>query len=90
MKTAQQFDQDALPIFCDKGVFRILVDIYLQKKDQFQILIQMLMDFIQPIEESFWQAKVFGVNIANVVDTVLNEINFKWSFKGYLILAIEK
>ena len=44
------------------------------------------------IEESFWQAKVFGVNVAYVVDTVLNKISFKWSFKGYLILilAIEK
>ena len=33
---------------------------------------------------SLQQAKVFGVN---VVDTVLNGINYKRSFKGYLILA---
>ena len=33
---------------------------------------------------SLQQAKVFGVNI---VDTVLNGINYKRSFKGYLILA---
>ena len=59
MKTAQQFDQDALPIFCDKGVFRILVDIYLQKKDQFQILIQMLMDFMQPSVLNIALASIF-------------------------------
>ena len=29
MKIAKQLDQDALPIFYDKGVFRTLVDIYL-------------------------------------------------------------
>ena len=36
------------------------------------------------IEGSLRQTKVFGVN---VVDTVLNGINYKRSFKGYLILA---
>ena len=59
MKTAKQFDQDALPVFCDKGVFRILVDIYLQKKDQFQILIQMLMDFMQPSVLDIALASIF-------------------------------
>ena len=32
----------ALPVFCDKEVFKILVVIYLQRKDELQILIQML------------------------------------------------
>ena len=41
VKIVKQFDQDAVLIFCDKGVFRILIDIYLQRKDEFQILIQM-------------------------------------------------
>ena len=45
VKIAKQLDQDALPIFCDKGVFRIPDNIYLQKKDKFQILIQMLGGF---------------------------------------------
>ena len=41
------------------------------------------------IEGSIQQTKVFDVN---VVDTVLNGINYKQSFKDYLILAntIEK
>ena len=45
---AKQLDQGALPIFCDKGVFRFLADIYLQRKDEFQILFKCLMDFMQP------------------------------------------
>ena len=73
-------------------------------KDEFQILIQILGRFhaakcvehcidkyIQEsgIEGSLRLTKVFGMNI---VDTVLNGINYKRSFKGYLILAsaIEK
>ena len=45
LKILKQLDQYALPIFCDKGVFRILVDVYLPMKDKFQILIQILGGF---------------------------------------------
>ena len=45
LKISKQLDQNALPMFCDKGVFRILVEIYLQRKDEVQILIQMLDGF---------------------------------------------
>ena len=31
-----QLKQDVLPLFCDKGVFRMLVDLFLQKQDRFQ------------------------------------------------------
>ena len=85
LKIDKQLDQDALPIFCDKGVFRIIVDFY----PQFQILIQMLVRFhaakcvehcidkyIQGsgIEGSLRLTKVFGIT---VVDTVLNGINYR-------------
>ena len=98
-KLTKQFNQDALPVFCDEGVFRILVDIYLQRKDEFHMLIPMLGAFhtakcvehcigkyIQGcgIEESLRQTKVLGVN---VVDAVLNGINYTRSFKGFLILS---
>ena len=64
----------------------------------FRSLFKCLVDFIQPsvlnialtsIFRGLQQKKVFGVNVAN---TVLNGINYKQSFKGYLILAntIEK
>ena len=45
LKILEQLDQYALPIICDKGVFRILVDVYLPMKDKFQILIQILGGF---------------------------------------------
>ena len=96
VKIAKQLDQDALPIFCDKGVFRILVIIYLQRKDQYQILIQMLGGFhaVKCVEYCIGKY-IQGSRIeghVNVVDTVLNGINYKGSFKGCLILAnaIEK
>ena len=87
--THKQPDQDALPIFCEKELFRILVAIYLQRKDEIQILIQMLCGFhaakvaehctekyVQGpgTEQSLRQKEVFSVN---VVDSVLNGINFK-------------
>ena len=99
VKIAKQLDQGAVPIFCYKGVFRILADIYLQRKDEFQILIKMLGGFyastfvkhsidkyiqISEIKGSHQQTKVFGVN---VVDTVISGINYKQSFKGCLIIA---
>ena len=41
-KLAGQVKQNALPLFCDEGVFQILVDIFLQKQDQLQKLIPIL------------------------------------------------
>ena len=104
MKIAKQLDQDVLPIICDKGVSRILIDVYHPMKDEFQIVIQMLGRFYAAkcvqhciekyiqgfgIERTLRQTKVFCVNVA---DTVLYGINYKRSFKGYFILvnAIEK
>ena len=46
VKIAKQLDQEALPIFSDEGVFRILVDIYLQS------LFQCLVDFMLKDQES--------------------------------------
>ena len=45
LKILKQLDQYALPIFCDKGVFGIFVDVYLPMKDKFQILVQLLGGF---------------------------------------------
>ena len=47
VKIAKQLDQDALPIFCDKGVFRILVDTS-KVKMNFRSLFKCSMDFMQP------------------------------------------
>ena len=42
VKVSNRLDQEALPLFCDEGVFRIVLDIYLQKKDEFCNIIPML------------------------------------------------
>ena len=101
---SNRLDQEALPLFCDERGFSIVLDIYLQKKDEFCNIISMLGGFhtakfvehcigkyIQGscIEKSLRETQVFGVN---VVDAVLNRTNYPRSLKGYLILAsaIEK
>ena len=49
---ANQLDQNILPVYCDEGVFRIVIDIYLRRGNQFQNLI--------PVLGSFHTAKVGG------------------------------
>ena len=99
VKVANQLDQEALPLFYDEGAFRIVLDIYLEKENEFRNIILMIGGFhttkcvehcigkyIQgsAIEESLRQTQVFAVN---VVDTILNGTNYALSLKGYLILA---
>ena len=94
-----QLKQDALPLFCDEGVFRIVVDICLQNQDQFRNLISMLGGFHTAkmsahsigkyirgsgLEESLRQTRVFG---AKIVDSVLDGAHYVRSLKGLLILA---
>ena len=45
VKVANQPDQEALPLFCDEWIFRIVLDIYLQKKNEFPNIIPMLGGF---------------------------------------------
>ena len=45
LKVLDQPQQEALPVFCEEGVFRIVVDIYLQRPEQFKQLIPMLGGF---------------------------------------------
>ena len=95
----EQLDQDALPVFCDEGVFRIVADIYLQRPEQFKSLIPMLGGFHTAkcvehcvgkyisdsgIEDVLKQTKVLGVK---VTESVLNGTNYVRSLKVILILA---
>ena len=41
----KQLEQDAVPVFCDEGIFRIALNIYLKKQDEFSNLIPMLGGF---------------------------------------------
>lgn len=42
---ANQLDHGIIPIFCNESVFTIVVDIYLQRQNQFKYLIHMLWSF---------------------------------------------
>ena len=78
VKVSNLLDQEALPLFCDEGVFSVVLDTYLQKKDKFCNIISKLGDFhtakyvehcigkyIQGscIKESLRQTQVFDVNV---------------------------
>ena len=78
--------------FWVEEIFIILVDIYLESKDKFRILIQMLggshsvkcvkyciKTYIQGpgIEKSLWQTNVFDVDTISAVDTILNGIHYE-------------
>ena len=45
IKVLQQLHQKALPIFCDEGVYRIIVDIYLKCVNKFKMLVPCLGGF---------------------------------------------
>ena len=45
IKVLQQLDQKAFPIFCDEGVYHIVVDIYLKCPNEFKMLVPCLEGF---------------------------------------------
>ena len=97
-----QLKQDALPLFCNEGAFKVLADIILQKQDQFRNLIPMLGGFHtvkwlqdsigkyirgSALDESLRQTRVFGVKI---VDSVLDGMHYVCTHsKDYLPWQIQ-
>ena len=97
-----QLKQDALPLFCNEGAFKVLADIILQKQDQFRNLIPMLGGFHtvkwlqdsigkyirgSALDESLRQTRVFGVKI---VDSVLDGMYYVCTHsKDYLSWQIQ-
>ena len=103
-KLAGQLKQEALSLFCNEGVFRIAVDILLQKQDQLQNLMPMLGDFHtvkcmqhsigkyirdSGLHESLRQTCIFKVK---TVGSVIDGTHNVRSLKGLLILvnAVQK
>ena len=86
VKVFNRLDQEAPPLFCDEGDFKIVLDIYFPKK-RIVILFQCLefshTKYVEHcigkytegscIEESLKQTQAFDVN---VVDAVLNGTNY--------------
>ena len=99
VKIANQLDQKILPVYCYEGVFRILIDNYLQRQNQFKVLIPMLGSFHTAkclehcigkyiedtgIDDCLSQTKVAGVK---AMKSVFERTNYARSQKAILILA---
>ena len=41
----EHLDQNTIPVFCDEGVFRLVLNIFLKKQSEFKCLIPMLGGF---------------------------------------------
>ena len=98
-KLVSKLDQKIPPVYCDEGVFRIVIDIYLQRRNQFQNLIPMLGSFHTAkclghyigkyiddsgIDDCLSQTKVVGVK---TLKSVLEGTNYARSLKAIVILA---
>ena len=93
-----QLSQNSLPVVCDEGVFRILVEIILQRPEEFKNLVPKLGSFhlskaVQhcigklirgsDIEDALVKTKGFGLK---VVESVLGGTHYVRSLRGLLIL----
>ena len=95
----QQLNQKALPIFCDEGVYRIVVDIYLKCPNEFKMLVPCLGGFHMAkcvqhctgkyirgsgLDDAFVETQVFG---KKVIEQVLNSTHYIRSLRAILILV---
>ena len=102
VKIADQLEQKSLPLFCDEGVFRIVVDIFLQHPLQFQSLVPCLGGFhmaqhAQQCAQHCIEKYIRGSGLEDslletsifgikVVEQFLNGTHYVRSLRGILIL----
>ena len=98
-KLLNQLEQKTLPIFCDEGVFRIVLNIYLKNAEKFRDLVPMLGGFHMAkcvqraigkyikgtgLEDALVETGVFGVK---VMESVIGGTNYVRSLRGIQILS---
>ena len=100
---AGQLDPTILPVFCDEGVFRIVLDIFLRCPDEFNSLLPMLGEFHMAkcgehcigkfvrgcgLEDGLLEKVIFGEKL---LEAVLCGTNYVRALRGLLIIqyAIE-
>ena len=98
MSMLTQLDQPSVPLFCDEGVYRIIADIYLQRKEVFKNLVPMLGGFHMGkavkhcigkimrgsgIEDALTESVVFG---PSVVESVISGSHYVRSLRGLRIV----
>ena len=83
-----QLEQEALPVFCDEGVYRIVVDVMLNKPNEFTKLIPFLGAFRflvrgSGLDDGLIETEIFG---EKSIETVFGATNYVRSFRGLLIV----
>ena len=99
LKLLNQLEKKSLPIFCDEGVFRLVLNIYLKFSEEFKNLVAMLGGFhiakcVQRcigkfikgtgLEDAFVETDVFGVK---VMESILAATNYVRSLRGIQTLT---
>ena len=95
---AEHFDQNAIPVFCDEGVFRLVLNIFLKKQSEFKCLIPMLGGFHMAkcvlhcigkylngcgLEDGLVEINIFGIKI---LESVLSASHYTSALRGIQIL----
>ena len=95
---AEHLDQNAIPVFCDEGVFRLVLNIFLKKQSEFKCLIPMLGGFHMAkcvlhciekylngcgLEDGLVEINIFGIKISK---SVLSPSHYTSTLRGIQIL----
>ena len=99
VRLLSQLQQKSLLIFCNEGVFRLVLNIYLKRPEEFKNLVSMLGGFhtakcVQRcigkyikrtgLEDALVEAGVFGVNM---MESILAATNYVQSLRGIQVLS---
>ena len=99
VKLFNQLEQKTLPLFCNEGVFRLVLNIYLKRPQQFKNLVPMLGGFHMAkcvqrsigkyikgtgLEDALVETGVFGVK---VMESIIEGKDYVRSLRGVQILS---
>ena len=95
---AEHLDQNAIPVFCDEGVFRLVLNIFLKKQSEFKCLNPMLGRFHMAkcvlhcigkylngceLEDELVEINIFGIK---VLESVISASHYTSALRGIKIL----
>ena len=99
LSVLSQLEQKCLPVFCDEGVYCIVIDIVLKHSEEFKQLVPMMGGFHMAkaamhcigkylkgcgIEDAFVETETFGIKVA---ESVIQGSHYVRAFRGLLIAA---
>ena len=95
---AEHLDQNAIPVFCDEGVFRLVLKIFLKKQIEFKCLIPILGGFHMAkcvlhcigkylngygFKDGLVETNIFGIE---VFESVISVSNYTRALRGIQLL----